>query len=296
MSEPTTIAASLQAGSLRLRESGVQNDLLDAQTLLAFALGRDRTWLIVNYREPLEPAKYRLFSDLIARRALGEPLQYITGQQEFFGLNFEVNSSVLIPRPESELIVEETIRLTAVNRWESPLIVDVGTGSGCLAVAIAREVPSARIVAIDISGAAIAVARRNAALNGVADRIDFQVGNLLTSFDGRAHLVVSNPPYIAQSEMDGLQREVRDWEPRLALTDEADGLSLHRQLIGQAPVRLQPGGYLICEIGYEQAGMVRNHFDQTAAKVWESPLLLTDLQGIERTLVARLRETTTEMS
>lgn len=290
MSEPTTIAGSLQLGSLRLRESGVQNDLLDAQTLLAFALGRDRTWLIVNYREPLDPTKDQLFSALVARRASGEPLQYITGRQEFFGLNFEVSPSVLIPRPESELIVEETIRLTAMSRWEAPLIVDVGTGSGCLAVAIAREIPAASVVAIDISSAALEVARRNAALNGVGDRIDFQSGNLLGSFGGRAHIIVSNPPYIAQSEMEGLQREVRDWEPRLALTDEADGLSLHRLLIGQAPARLQPGGYLICEIGYQQAGMARTLVNQAPAPVWEPPVFLTDLQGIERTIVARLRD------
>lgn len=261
------------------------NDLLDAQSLLSFALGKDRTWLIVNYREPLASAADRLFADLIGRRAAGEPLQYIIGRQEFYGLDFEVSPAVLIPRPESELIIEEALRLTSIAGWSSPLFVDVGTGSGCLAITLAREVPSARIVAIDISAPALEVAKRNATASGVADRIEFIKGDLLCSFDGKAAIIVSNPPYVARSEMDGLQREVRDWEPRLALTDEADGLSLHRRLLDQAPARLHRDGYLICELGYQQASTVRKLLQQTAGQHWGPPRFLTDLQGIERTII-----------
>ncbi|MEY3282640.1 MAG: peptide chain release factor N(5)-glutamine methyltransferase [Acidobacteriota bacterium] len=283
MSSPPTIAETLQDAARRLREAGVPNDLLDAQTLLCFTLGRDRTWLIINYREAMAESDSEVYTQLIARRATGEPLQYITGRQEFFGLDFAVSPAVLIPRPESELIVEEVVRLG----WPAPLIVDVGTGSGCLAVAIAREIPTARVIAIDIAAEALAVARQNAVSNGVAAQIEFVNGDLLGPLTTRASIIVSNPPYIAASEMDGLQREVRDWEPRGALTDEGDGLGFYRRLLHTAPAHLEPGGYLICEIGYQQAAAMRSLVESA---IWDGPRFLTDLQGYERTMVVRLRQ------
>ena len=283
MSSPPTIAETLQDAARRLREAGVPNDLLDAQTLLCFTLGRDRTWLIINYREAMAESDSEVDTQLIARRATGEPLQYITGRQEFFGLDFAVSPAVLIPRPESELIVEEVVRLG----WPAPLIVDVGTGSGCLAVAIAREIPTARVIAIDIAAEALAVARQNAVSNGVAAQIEFVNGDLLGPLTTRASIIVSNPPYIAASEMDGLQREVRDWEPRGALTDEGDGLGFYRRLLRTAPAHLEPGGYLICEIGYQQAAAMRSLVESA---IWDGPRFLSDLQGYERTMVVRLRQ------
>jgi release factor glutamine methyltransferase len=283
MSSPPTIAETLQDAARRLREAGVPNDLLDAQTLLCFTLGRDRTWLIINYREAMAESDSEVYTQLIARRATGEPLQYITGRQEFFGLDFAVSPAVLIPRPESELIVEEVVRLG----WPAPLIVDVGTGSGCLAVAIAREIPTARVIAIDIAAEALAVARQNAVSNGVAAQIEFVNGDLLGPLTTRASIIVSNPPYIAASEMDGLQREVRDWEPRGALTDEGDGLGFYRRLLRTAPAHLEPGGYLICEIGYQQAAAMRSLVESA---IWDGPRFLSDLQGYERTMVVRLRQ------
>lgn len=283
MSSALTIAETLQEAARRLREAGVPNDLLDAQTLLCFTLGRDRTWLIINYREAVAESDREVYTRLIARRATGEPLQYITGRQEFFGLDFAVSPAVLIPRPESELIVEEVVRLG----WPAPLIVDVGTGSGCLAVAIAREIPTARVIAIDIAAEALAVARQNAVSNGVAAQIEFVRGDLLDPLTTRASIIVSNPPYIAASEMDGLQREVRDWEPRGALTDEGDGLGFYRRLLRTAPDHLLPGGYLICEIGYQQADALRSLVESA---IWDGPRFLTDLQGYERTMVVRLRQ------
>lgn len=283
MSSPPTIAETLQDAARRLREAGVPNDLLDAQTLLCFTLGRDRTWLIINYREAMAESDSEVYTQLIARRATGEPLQYITGRQEFFGLDFAVSPAVLIPRPESELIVEEVVRLG----WPAPLIVDVGTGSGCLAVAIAREIPTARVIAIDIAAEALAVARQNAVSNGVAAQIEFVNGDLLGPLTTRASIIVSNPPYIAASEMDGLQREVRDWEPRGALTDEGDGLGFYRRLLHTAPAHLEPGGYLICEIGYQQAAAMRSLVESA---IWDGPRFLSDLQGYERTMVVRLRQ------
>jgi release factor glutamine methyltransferase len=285
MSSPATIAETIQDAARRLREEGVPNDLLDAQSLLCFTLGRDRTWLIINYREPVTEAALATYAGLIERRANGEPLQSITGRQEFYGLDFEVTPAVLIPRPETELIVEEVVRLVAAEDLQRPLIADIGTGSGCLAVVIAREVPGARLIAIDISGEALAVARRNGERNGVEERIEFLVGDLLAPLSERARIIVSNPPYIAAGEIAGLQREVRDWEPRGALTDESDGLGFYRRLLSEAPSHLQPGGYLICEIGYQQADRLR---EIVSKDIWEEPRFITDLQGYERTMVVKL--------
>ena len=286
MSNAATIAETLQDATRRLRVAGVANDLLDAQTLLCFTLGRDRTWLIINYREPIPEGVASRYAELVERRAKGEPLQYITGRQEFFGLDFEVAPDVLIPRPESELMVEEVVRLVTTEVLGKPLIVDVGTGSGCLAVAIAREVPEAQLIAIDISAAAICIAQRNAVRHGVETRIEFLTGDLLTRLRDKATIIVSNPPYIAAEEMAGLQREVRDWEPRIALTDEGDGLGFYRRLLSEAPRYLQPGGVLICEVGYQQADRLRTLVSSTH---WQMPRFLTDLQGYERTMVVRLQ-------
>ncbi len=273
-----TIAETLQEATGRLREAAIPNDVLDAQTLLAYALGCDRTHLIINYREELPEEPARKFADLIERRAKGEPLQYITGRQEFFGLEFEVTPDVLIPRPETELIVEETIRLA--QGIETPIIIDVGTGSGCIAVALARELPGARLIATDISPAAIEVARRNAGRYDL--EIDFRVTDLLPNDVPPADFVVSNPPYIAESEMSGLQREVRDWEPGTALTDFGDGLGFYRRLLAEAAHRLKPGGRMILELGFSQAEQVTGMIDPGR---WNLENLLNDLQGIPRTLV-----------
>lgn len=286
MTAPPTIAQALQDANRFLRENDVPEGQLVAQSLLAVALDCDRTYLIVNFKQNLTPEQDDRFQQLLARRADGEPLQYITGSQEFFGLEFEVTSDVLIPRPESELIVEEVIRLSA--GIEAPLIVDVGTGSGCLAVALARELPSARLIASDISPAALEVARRNALRHCVADRICFLEGDLLDPMDEslEADFVISNPPYIAMEEVASLQREVRDWEPHLALTDFGDGLEFFRRLLADAPQRLKRGGHLLCEMGYTQAEAVTALVDEAT---WTQPHIIPDLQGIPRCLILEKR-------
>ena len=281
-----TIAETLKLASQQLRAASVQNDVLDAQTLLAEALGKDRTYLIVNFNEHLSEELQAKFQRLIARRTAGEPVQYITGHQQFFGLEFEVTPDVLIPRPETELIVEETIRLVEEGKISAPIIIDVGTGSGCIAVTLARELEDAQISACDISETALTVARRNAAKHDLADRVRFLNSDLLSAFPETelADFILSNPPYVAANELPTLQREVRDWEPHTALTDHADGLSLYRRLLKESPSRLKPGGYLICELGYTQSEAVSAMAD---SEVWESPRLLDDLQAIPRTLVLR---------
>ena len=278
-----TIAETLKRASQTLRDSSVPNDLLDAQTLLAHAIGKDRTYLIINFKEQLAEEELANYRALIERRASGEPLQYITGRQEFFGLEFEVTPDVLIPRPETELIVEEVIRLASAS---TEIIIDVCTGSGCIAVALARELDAARVIASDISPAALGVAKRNAARHGLAVR--FAASDLLDAFaqNELADFITCNPPYVAEDEVPTLQREVRDWEPSLALTDHRDGLSIYRRMLSDAPWRWRPGGYLLCEMGYTQSESIAAMVDRN---VWTDLGLLDDLQGIPRTLVLRRR-------
>jgi release factor glutamine methyltransferase len=290
MPQTATIAETLRLATAKLREAQIPNDVLDAQVLLAEALGCDRTYLIVNFNQELIAETLEKYERLIARRARGEPLQYITGHQEFFGLEFEVTPDVLIPRPETELIVEETIHLVqeiAASRSEwRPLIVDLGTGSGCIAAALAREIRSAHVVAADISLAALRVSRRNAARYGLLERVEFIACDLLSAFSTVpfADFIISNPPYVAQADLATLQREVRDWEPPVALTDFADGLSFYRRLLTETPAYLSSGGFLICEMGYSQADKVTSLIDESK---WDERRILTDLQGIPRTLILK---------
>jgi release factor glutamine methyltransferase len=279
-----TIAETLKQASTTLRANDIANDLLDAQTLLAYALNCDRTHLIVNYQQSLTDEQLTNYQSLLARRAAGEPLQYITERQEFFGLEFRVTPAVLIPRPETELLVEEAIRL-AQTLDHAPIIVDAGTGSGCIAISLARELESVQLYATDISPDALAIARQNAASNNVAERIEFIQCDLLTGLPDvlQADFIVSNPPYIAAEEMAMLQREIREWEPHSALTDNADGLSFYRCLLAEAPLYLRANGYFLCELGYQQSEIVM----AMVKKGWSNPYLLNDLQGIPRTLVTQ---------
>jgi release factor glutamine methyltransferase len=281
-----SIAEAIRRAAGRLRAAGVANDLLDAQTLLAEAIGRDRTYLIVNFNQELASDLIEKYEALIERRAAGEPLQYITGRQEFYGLEFEITPAVLIPRPETELIVEETLRLAHQANNAEPLMIDVGTGSGCIAIALARELEGAHVVAVDLSREALEVARRNAARYGLESRIEFIESDLLSavSRETQADFIVSNPPYVAADELPGLQREVRDWEPRRALTDGADGLSFYRRLLAASPAYLKSGGHFLSELGYRQSEAVQVLVDRS---VWSDVRVLSDWQGISRTLVLR---------
>ncbi len=281
-----TISVTLKLAIQQLRAAGVPNDLLDAQTLLAAALGKDRTYLIINFSEQLTSEALEKYQALIDRRATGEPLQYITGRQEFFGLEFMVTPDVLIPRPETELLVEETLRLAqGINQ---PLIIDVGTGSGCIAISLARELEGAKVIATDISAGALRVARGNAQKHELQNEVAFIEGDLFSGIEAgtKADLIVSNPPYIAAAEIPALQREVRDWEPKTALTDFGDGLEFYRRLLLEAPAYLKSGGHFICEMGYDQSEKIQALVDR---KIWNAPTILLDLQGIERVMVVSLQ-------
>jgi release factor glutamine methyltransferase len=295
--DPMDIRAALEEGISRLRGRSVPSHTLAAEILLMYALGRDRTWLYTHPEVVLDPAAKQKYFTLVERRASGEPTQYLTGKQEFWGLEFEVTPDVLIPRPETEHVVEvalERLGLRGIHihpesgaPGSALRIADIGTGSGCLAVALANELPQAEILATDISAPALAVAKRNAAQHAVADRIHFEQADLLVHHlqDSRLFdLIVSNPPYVARNEADHLPREVRDHEPKLALFPGPTGLEIYPRLIGQAASLLNPEGILVLELGYDSADHVRGIF--AAEPCWTNVTLTKDLAGIPRVIAA----------
>ena len=237
---------------------------------------------IYAYRErQLSLLELRTFQSLIDERVKGKPIQYITGEQEFFGLPFRVTPDVLIPRPETEHLVEAAI--ARLQNHSAPRIVDVGTGSGCIAVALAHAMPHSEIVALDISAAALAVAEQNARQNGVAERIGFLQSNLLAAVVGEGFdAVVSNPPYVALSERASLATEVREFEPALALFAGPTGLEIYQRLIVEANDLLASGGWLLMEIGHGQKSAIEN-----LLQAWDALEFIPDLQSIPRVVVAR---------
>ena len=261
----------------------------DAEELLLFALRRSvpeatRAWLIAHQDVPAPAEAAARLHILAARRAAGEPIQYVTGETDFYGLPFRVTRAVLIPRPETELLVEKTIALA--RKISRPRIVDVGTGSGAIAIALAYNLPDAQITATDLSPDALAEARLNSKCNGVANRIRFTEGDLLGPLIGEElDLVVSNPPYVAERDRASLAIEVRDYEPAQALFAGEDGLAVYRRLIPAARAALVPGGYLLLEIGYGQSEAVGKLLSQSGFSVID---LTADLQGIPRVACALL--------
>jgi release factor glutamine methyltransferase len=282
------VRTALREGIARLRGANVPSDALAAELLLMHALGRDRTWLYSYPETLLEPAAAEKYFALIARRAAGEPTQYLTGKQEFWDFEFEVNLAVLIPRPETEHVIEVALERLGARGIAAPLrIADVGTGSGCIAVALARELPRAEIFATDISEAALEVARRNAARHGVTDRIHFMNCDLLSGVAGgeaQFDLIVSNPPYVARDDAGQLQREVREHEPDAALFGGPTGVEIYSRLIEQAASLLRSGGILVLELGYNSAVHVQGFLKPELG--WTDVKITNDLAGIPRVIAA----------
>jgi release factor glutamine methyltransferase len=241
-----------------LKRRGSESPRLDAEVMLAHVLDRQRVQLYTHFEEEVSESSRAAFRELVRRRSEGAPVAYLVGRKEFYSLTFTVSSAVLIPRPESEFVVVEYLEQT--RHLESPRAVDVGTGSGCLAIASAHHQPGARFVAIDISEEALAIARRNAARIGVLERIDFRLGDMLgpVAGEGPFDAIISNPPYIATQAIDALEPGVRDHEPRTALDGGPSGLDMVGRLIEQSIELLKPGGHLILEIGSDQAEPVRS--------------------------------------
>jgi release factor glutamine methyltransferase len=280
-----SIADALKEATAALDRAGVAEARREASSLLSHILDRDRAFLISHAEDQLDDAQWRHFEEAVVRRAAGEPAQYITGTQDFFGRAFHVTPDVLIPRPETELLVETALQV--MN--ENAVICDVGTGSGCIAITLLCERTDARALAVDVSEAALEVARENARRHSVKDRIDLQVSDLFAGLDASAqqfHLIISNPPYVAANMLPSLQREVRNHEPRVALSPGEDGLTIIRRLLNEAPEFLQNNGHLIMEIGFDQGEAVQRLVDQN---IWTIRDILPDLQCIPRIVVLQKR-------
>ena len=287
---PPTLEARLSAARRRLAAAGIdERDVaLDAEVLARHALGWDRARYLTRARDPVPPRFDERFDPLVERRCRREPVAQITGSREFWGLDFAVTPDVLIPRPESELLVETALALL-VDRAAPWDVADVGTGSGCLAVALARELRRAQVTATDPSSAALAVAQRNATRHGVADRISFHDTRGLDGRPGPYDLVVSNPPYVPAPEMARLAPEVARYEPTSALCGGPDGLDTARELVPAAVSRLRPGAWLVMEIGAGQDAAVTEVVARQPALALVE--IRADLRGIPRAAVMRRAST-----
>ncbi len=297
---------TLRSAIALLEENRVGSPRMNAEVLLMFVLGCDRAYLYAHPERELAPDEQNRYDEALEQRARGVPSQYITGHQEFWGLDFIVGPAVLIPRPETEHLVEAVLELckelphpvsptsgeTRVGQPPGAIrvgqpqqrvrIVDVGTGSGCVALALASELPRAEIHATEISADALEIARANAARLLLADRVTFHATDLLHGIAGPFDIVASNPPYVGESEYDKVQLEVRKFEPRCAVFAGADGMDVIRRLAPQARAALKPGGYLALEIGYSQEAAVR-----AVLRDWQDVRAVPDLQGIPRVIVAK---------
>jgi release factor glutamine methyltransferase len=277
-----TLGNSLNSAIEALTRANVGSPRMNAELLLMFTLGCDRAHLYTHPERSLTADEQSRYEDALSQRSRGVPAQYITGHQEFWGLDLIVSPSVLIPRPETEHVIETVLDLA--RDVPAPRIVDVGTGSGCIALALAKELPHAEIHAVDISPDALEVARANAARHDLNSRIHFHGGDLLTAFPKAEHFdfIVSNPPYVGESDEDQVQMEVRKFEPRAAVFAGPSGLEVIGRLIPQAQPALKPGGWLVMEIGQGQDKTLRQ-----LLQGWNDIRFVKDLQGIQRVVAAR---------
>ena len=275
----------------RLEAAAIESARLQAELLLAFVLETTREGLYVRLAEAVTGETPERLEALIRRRLSGEPVQHLLGRQEFWSIPFRVGPQALIPRPETELLVEEALKLLAGSApGRSWRVLDLGTGSGAIAVALAKEVPFVSVVAADLSPAALVLARENARGAGVLDQLRFVVADLFSAFragtpDGCFDLVLSNPPYIPRPELSRLSREVVEFEPRLALDGGEDGLDFYRRLFFEACAYVRPGGWILVEVGQGQAGAVAAMIE--GEEGFEKPEILPDLAGIDRVVKVR---------
>jgi len=267
--------------------AGCDTPQLDAEVLLAHTLQQERSWLYLHAKDTLNSWQLKTFTKLLARRENREPVAYIIGYKEFFALDFSVNHHVLIPRPETELLVETALEIINNSNDKNALIADIGTGSGCIAISLAKHLPDAVVFASDISCQALQLAEQNARFNQVTHRVMFFAGDLMAPLATQVDMIVSNPPYISRPELiaGSMMPEVQQYEPRLALNGGLDGLTILRGLLSQAVDKLKPNGSLLVEIGSEQGQAVtqlaQTHFPSANIQIKK------DLAGLDRLLIIR---------
>lgn len=270
----------------RFEDSGIQMARLEAEMLAAHILGCERHHIYLKRDLSMDSEQIRTFFEMVEERCQGKPIQYIIGYREFMGLNFKVDENVLIPRCDTEILVESALEKIPSDR--EILIADMGTGSGAIAVSLAYYTKNARILAIDKDDRALHVARRNAKSNGVEDRIDFLRGDMFNilrdKFEGALNAIISNPPYIPSKEIDKLAVQVREYEPRGALDGGEDGLDFYRQIANEGHLFLKSGGFIALEVGYNQAPLVSRILQDVGC--YGHIYYVEDLSGIERVVVA----------
>jgi release factor glutamine methyltransferase len=286
-----TVLEVLNWATARFKESQLQNPRLSAELLLAHSLNLSREGLYTRLKDPIGEGEKRVSEALINRRLSGEPLQYILGRQEFWSIDLKVDPRVLIPRPDTEILVEQALSvLSRISSKKPPGVLEIGTGSGAIAIAIAREIRKVFFVATDVSRKALILARQNAREAGASEKIAFIQGDLFQPFrcpegKGPFDIILSNPPYIKKSEMEQLAREVKDFEPAIALNGGEDGFDFHRKIISEAPGYLKRDGWLFLEVGQGQAAGVSGMIGKTGNFL--SLERIRDLSGIERVVKAQ---------
>lgn len=286
------IGESIRWAEESLRDAGVTEARSEAEFLLMHVIGCKRHTLFIEASKMLSGDQEAVFKGFIERRTKREPSQYITGEAEFYGFTFRVTKDTLIPRPETELLVDEALRCALHLAEKKPLtIIDLCTGSGCIAVSMALKLPESVIYATDISKTALKIAAQNASSNNVTDRITFLEGDLFAALDGdgtqarKADIIISNPPYISESEIEVLEPEVIGYEPKSALYGGPDGLAFYRRIITQAPERLSEGGFLLLEMGFGQYEEIKNLIEKEQR--YTEITVLKDYSGIERVIRGR---------
>lgn len=279
-------AEALARATAEIANADIENPRLEAEILLAYALDVKRTDFITQGNRIVGSEDSEKIKEILERRVKHEPTAYIVGSQPFMSLDFFVSHSVLIPRPETELLVEEIIKILRKSKIESGelKVADIGTGSGCIAVSLAKYMPNVSVIGIDSSPEAIAVSINNAAHHEVDDRCRFVVGNMLEPLKEKVDIIVSNPPYIPSAEIESLQSEVKDWEPRRALDGGADGLDCVRKLIEESPLHLKENGYLAFEFGFGQAGKIQ----KLAGSSFKRIEIVRDYSKIERVFLGQI--------
>ncbi len=283
----SNISEILKFATEILQKNGIDEPRREAKSLLAFALDKDQTFLIAHPEYQLNKEQEQHFDKLLERRAAREPFQYITGKQEFYGLDFIVSPDVLIPRPETEIIVENAIDF--LKEKVNPRFCEIGVGSGCISVSVLNEIKTATAISVDISKNALKIARQNAEKHLVYERLELKVSDLFSNIGNeKFDLIVSNPPYIPESDLINLQAEVKTFEPHSALFAKKDGLEIVENIIYESPMFLKNGGLLLIEIGIGQSEKIEKMISDD---IWKKINFVRDLQGIPRTLKAQKKIT-----